>query len=48
MSTDNPTLTDHPGRGRFWYRIAAVADYAANPASNDLMLIGPAVNVGVG
>jgi hypothetical protein len=48
LSTANTTLTDRPGHGRFWYRVGAVADYTGNPASTDLMLIGPAVNVRVG
>jgi len=43
--TPNTTVTDRPGRGRFWYRIAAVADNRAYRFSPDVMLIGPAVTV---
>jgi len=44
-STPNITVTDRPGHGSFWYRVAAVADYRADPSSGDIMLVGPAVNV---
>ncbi len=44
-STTQTTVTDRPGPGRFWYRVAAVADYKAVPTSTDLMLLGPAVSV---
>jgi hypothetical protein len=44
-STTKTTFTDRPGHGRFWYRVAAVADYEAVTTSTDLMLIGPAVSV---
>ncbi len=44
-STEQTTITDRPGRGHFWYRVAAVADYKAVPTSTDLMLLGPAVSV---
>jgi hypothetical protein len=44
-STSQTTITDRPGRGHFWYRVAAVADYKAIPTSTDLMLLGPAVSV---
>jgi hypothetical protein len=44
-STAETTITDRPGRGHFWYRVAAVADYQAIPTSTDIMLLGPAVSV---
>jgi hypothetical protein len=44
-STTQTTFIDKPGHGRFWYRIAAVADYRDSPGSTDLMLLGPAVSV---
>ena len=46
-SSPNITFTDRPGRGRFWYRIAALADDQAYQWSQDLMLVGPAVSVRV-
>jgi hypothetical protein len=45
LSTTATTITDKPGHGRFWYRVAAVADYKAVPTSTDLMLLGPAVGI---
>lgn len=45
VATPLTTITDRPGHGRFWYRVAAVADYKAIPTSTDLMLLGPAVSV---
>lgn len=47
ISTSATTATDKPGRGRFWYRVGAVADNRANANSTDLMLVGPAVSVRV-
>jgi hypothetical protein len=44
-STEGTTVTDRPGHGHFWYRVAAVADYKAVPTSTDLMLLSPAVSV---
>jgi hypothetical protein len=44
-STTSTGITDHPGHGHFWYRVAAVADYQAKTWSTDLMLLGPAVSV---
>jgi hypothetical protein len=46
-STEGTSITDNPGHGRFWYRVAAVADYKAVTTSTDLMLLGPAVSVRV-
>ncbi len=45
IPTASTTLTDRPGRGVFWYRVAAVADYRRNHPSTDLMLVGPAISV---
>jgi hypothetical protein len=45
--TPKVSMTDRPGHGRFWYRIAAVADNRASPESSDFMLVGPAVSVRV-
>ncbi|MFL5927330.1 MAG: hypothetical protein ACJ77E_10385 [Gaiellaceae bacterium] len=45
--TENTSISERPGRGRFFYRIAMVADNRANPESSDVMLIGPAVSVRV-
>jgi hypothetical protein len=45
--TENTSITERPGRGRFFYRIAMVADNRANAESSDVMLIGPAVSVRV-
>lgn len=44
-STEGTSITDKPGHGHFWYRVAAVADYKAVTTSTDLMLLGPAVSV---
>jgi len=44
-STEKTSITDRPGHGHFWYRVAAVADYKAMTSSTDLMLLGPAVSV---
>ena len=44
-STEQTSITDRPGHGHFWYRVAAVADYKAMTSSTDLMLLGPAVSV---
>src|SRR4051794_3558621 len=38
------SLTDRPGRGRFFYRVVAVADNRTNTQSLDLMLVGPPVS----
>ncbi|NUR75716.1 MAG: hypothetical protein HOQ28_05440 [Thermoleophilia bacterium] len=43
--TPNARLNDHPGRGHFFYRVAAVADFRASPDATDVMLLGPAVSV---
>jgi len=45
--TENTSIVERPGRGRFYYRIALVADNRANPESSDVMLIGPALRVRV-
>jgi hypothetical protein len=45
--TPNLTVTDRPGHGSFWYRIAAIADNRAHRFSSDGMLIGPAIRVRV-
>jgi hypothetical protein len=46
--TENTSISQRPGPGRFFYRIAMVADNRANPESSDVMLIGPAVSARVG
>jgi hypothetical protein len=46
-SSPSITLTDTPGRGRFWYRVTAVADSLAYQWSSDIVLVGPAVSVRV-
>ena len=43
--TENTSITDRPGSGRFFYRIAMAADNRKSPESVDLMLVAPAVSV---
>jgi hypothetical protein len=45
--TFGPSASDRPGRGRFTYRVVAVADNRTNTQSLDIMLVGPAVSVRV-
>ena len=47
MFTFGPSASDRPGRGRFTYRVVAVADNRTNTQSLDMMLVGPAVSVRV-
>ena len=43
--TENTSIIDRPGSGRFFYRIAMAADNRKSPESVDLMLVAPAVSV---
>jgi hypothetical protein len=43
--TPNTSAEDHPGRGHFFYRVAAFADFRQSPDATDAMLVGRAVSV---
>jgi hypothetical protein len=47
-TTQSDSLVDRPGRGRWWYRVAMVADPDSAAPKGDLMLMSPAVQVSVG
>lgn len=47
-TTQAHTFVDHPGPGRWWYRVAMVADADHSVVGGDLMLTSPAEAVSVG
>lgn len=46
-ATNGTSFTDHPGPGRWDYRVAAVASWIDDPTAGDIFVVGPPVDVTV-